>query len=107
MQGGTPSQAMELQDMGVDGQGSRETGGSAADRIFFMKYPLPFLQQKISNSRLVQVYMSKQPGMDAQKVLEHQYITAETLYKTYIRETNDVVKLPTRQMSSPEIVRRK
>ena len=43
--------------------------------------------------------MSKQPGMDAQKVLEHQYITAETLYKTYIREANDVVKLPTRQMS--------
>ena len=42
--GGTPSQAMELQEMGVDGQGSRETGGSAADRIFFMKYPLPFLQ---------------------------------------------------------------
>ena len=34
--------------------------------------------QKISNSRLVQVYMSKQPGMDAQKVLEDQYITAET-----------------------------
>ena len=43
--------------------------------------------------------MSKQPGMDAQKVLEHQYITAETLYKTYIREVNDVVKLSTRQMS--------
>ena len=43
--------------------------------------------------------MSKQPGMDAQKVLEHQYITVETLYKTYIREANDVVKLPTRQMS--------
>ena len=42
--GGTPSQAMELQEMGVDGQGSRETGGSSADRIFFMKYPLPFLQ---------------------------------------------------------------
>ena len=36
--GGTPSQAMELQEMGVDGQGSRETGGSSADRIFFMKY---------------------------------------------------------------------
>jgi hypothetical protein len=35
---------MELQEMGVDGQGSRETGGSSADRIFFMKYPLPFLQ---------------------------------------------------------------
>ena len=97
--GGTPSQAMELQEMGVDGQGSRETGGSAADRIFFMKYPLPFLQQKISNSRLVQVYMSKQSDMDAQKVLEYQYITAETLYKTYIREANDVVKLSTRQMS--------
>jgi hypothetical protein len=44
--GGTPSQAMELQEMGVDGQGSRETGGSDADRIFFMKYPLPFLEQK-------------------------------------------------------------
>jgi hypothetical protein len=50
--------------MGVDGQGSRKTGGSTPDRIFFMKYPLPFLQQKISNSRLVQVYMSKQSGMD-------------------------------------------
>ncbi len=55
--------------------------------------------QKISNSRLVQVYMSKQPGMDPQKVLEDQYITGETLYRTYIRESNDVVKLPTRQMS--------
>jgi hypothetical protein len=97
--GGTPSQTMELQEMGVDGQGIRETGGSTADRIFFMKYPLSFLQQKISNSRLVQVYMSKQTSMDAQKVLEHQYITAETLYKTYIREANDVVKFPTRQMS--------
>ncbi len=98
--GGTPSQAMELQEMGVDGQDIRETGrGSSADRIFFMKYPLPFLEQKISNSRLVQVFMSKQPGMDAQKVLDHQHITAETLYKTFIRETNDVVKLPTRQMS--------
>jgi hypothetical protein len=43
--------------------------------------------------------MSKQPGMDAQKVLEHQYITAETLYKTYICEANDVVKFSTRQMS--------
>ena len=75
--GGTPSQGMELQEMIVDGQGSRETGGSAADRIFFMKYPLSFLQ-KISNSRLVQVYMSKQPGMDAQKVVEYQYITSET-----------------------------
>jgi hypothetical protein len=107
--GGTPSQAMELQEMGVDGQGSRETGGSAFDRIFFMKYLLPFLEQKISNSRVVQVYMSKQPGMDAQKVLEHQYITVETLYETYIRESNDVVKLPTRQMSpqDAEIVRRK
>ena len=30
--------------MGVDGQGNRETGGSSADRIFFMKYPLSFLQ---------------------------------------------------------------
>jgi hypothetical protein len=37
--------------------------------------------------------------MDAQKVLEHQYITAETLYKTFIREANDVVKFATRQMS--------
>ena len=42
--GGTPSQAMELQEMGVDGQGNRETGGSTSDRIFFMKYPMPFLQ---------------------------------------------------------------
>ena len=42
--GGTPSQAMEIQEMGVDGQGSRETGGSTSDRIFFMKYPMSFLQ---------------------------------------------------------------
>ncbi len=42
--GDTPSQPMELQEMGVDRQGNRETGGSATDRIFFMKYPLPFLQ---------------------------------------------------------------
>jgi len=42
--GGTPSQEMELQEMGVDGQGSRETGGSTSDRIFFMKYPMSFLQ---------------------------------------------------------------
>ncbi len=42
--GGTPSQVMEIQEMGVDGQGSRETGGSASDHIFFMKYPIPSLQ---------------------------------------------------------------
>ena len=42
--GDTPSQEIEIQEMGVDGQGSRETGGSASDRIFFMKYPMPFLQ---------------------------------------------------------------
>jgi len=42
--GGTPSEAMELQEMGVDGQGIRATGGSSSDRIFFMKYPIPFLQ---------------------------------------------------------------
>jgi hypothetical protein len=42
--GGTPSQAMELQEMVVDGHGSRETGGSASHHIFFMKYPMSFLQ---------------------------------------------------------------
>jgi hypothetical protein len=42
--GGTPSQAMDLQEMGVDGQDIRENGGSASDRIFFMKHPMPFLQ---------------------------------------------------------------
>ena len=41
--GGTPSQAMEMQEMVVDGQGSRETGGSVSDRIFFMRYPMSFL----------------------------------------------------------------
>jgi hypothetical protein len=30
--GSTPSQAMELQEMVVDGQGNRETGGSSSDR---------------------------------------------------------------------------
>jgi hypothetical protein len=42
--GVTPSQAMELQEMGVNRQGSRETGGSSSDHIFFMKYPMTFLQ---------------------------------------------------------------
>ncbi len=42
--GGTPSQVMELQEMVVDGQGNSETGGSTSDRIFFMKYPMSFLQ---------------------------------------------------------------
>ena len=51
--------------------------------------------RKISNSLLVQVYMSKQPGMDAQKVLQGQYITVETLYMTYLREASDVLKLTT------------
>ena len=31
--------------------------------------------------------------MDTEEDFEHQYITSETLYKTYIREENDVVKL--------------
>jgi hypothetical protein len=38
-----PSQVMELQEMGVDGQGRTEPGGSNDDKIFFMKYPYPFL----------------------------------------------------------------
>ncbi len=43
--GDTPSQVMDLQEMGVDGQDTRQTGGSVTDRIFFeMKYPLSFLQ---------------------------------------------------------------
>ena len=51
------------------------------------------------------------PLLDTQEVLEDQYITTETLYKTYIRETNDVVKLPTPASNVPvedeEIVRRR
>jgi hypothetical protein len=35
---------MELQEMGVNGQGSTEPGVSNDDKIFFMKYPYPFLQ---------------------------------------------------------------
>ncbi len=54
---------------------------------------------KMSNSRLVQVYMSKQPGMAVRKVLQYQYSTTETLYKTYIRDANDVLKLTTPRMS--------
>jgi hypothetical protein len=42
--GGTPSHEMELEEMGVDGQVSRETGGSDSDHIFFKKYPIFFLQ---------------------------------------------------------------
>jgi hypothetical protein len=51
--------------------------------------------------------MSKQPGMDDQKVLEKLYITGETLYKTYMRETNAVVKLSTRQMSTGHQTKKK
>jgi hypothetical protein len=35
---------MELQEMGVNGQVKRETGGSDSDRIFVKKYPMFFLQ---------------------------------------------------------------
>jgi hypothetical protein len=45
--GGTPSQAMELQEMDVDGSmpiAFFGNGASAVHRIFFMKYPLVFLQ---------------------------------------------------------------
>ena len=45
--GGAPSQTMMFQEMRVDGQDSTEPGGSNDDR-------------KISNTHLVQVYMSKQ-----------------------------------------------
>jgi hypothetical protein len=31
------------QQMDVDGQNSTEPGGSNDDKIFFIKYPLPFL----------------------------------------------------------------
>ena len=55
--------------------------------------------RKISNSRLVQVCMSKQPVLDAQKVFQGQYITTETLYMTYLREANDVLKLTTPRQS--------
>jgi hypothetical protein len=37
-------QTMDLQEMGVDGQDNREIGGSTDDRIFFMMYPMSFLQ---------------------------------------------------------------
>ncbi len=42
--GGTPFQTMQLQEMGVDGQDSREIGGSTTDHIFLLKYPMSFLQ---------------------------------------------------------------
>ena len=38
--------------------------------------------------------------MDAIKVPQHEYSTAETLYKTYIREANDVLNLTTSQIST-------
>ena len=41
---GILSQTMEMQEMGVDGQVSTEPHGSNNDKIFFMKYPLHFLQ---------------------------------------------------------------
>jgi hypothetical protein len=56
-------------------------------------------KQKKSTSTLVQVYMSKRSGLDLEKDLERKYNTTETLYMTYIRESNDVVEFPTRQMS--------
>ena len=55
-------------------------------------------KQKISTSTLFQVYMSKRSGLDSEKDLERKYNTTETLYKTCIRESNNVVEFPTRQM---------
>jgi hypothetical protein len=46
---------MEIQEMGVDGQGSAEPGGSNDDKIFFMKYPYPFLQYWYGNFPLSQL----------------------------------------------------
>jgi hypothetical protein len=40
--------------MGVDGQLSTEPGGSNIDKIFFMKYPYPFLQYWYGNFPLAQ-----------------------------------------------------
>ncbi len=40
--------------MGVDEKGSTEAGGSNDDKIFFMKYPYPFLQYWYGNFPLVQ-----------------------------------------------------
>ena len=45
--------------------------------------------------------MSKQTGMDAQKDLQDQYITAETLYMTHLREAYDVVKFTTPVNTTP------
>ena len=46
--GGTLSQSIDLQEMGVDGQDSRETAGSNDDLIFFMKYPPHILHEVLS-----------------------------------------------------------
>jgi hypothetical protein len=41
--------------------------------------------------------------MDVQKVTHRQYITVETLYMTYLRKTNDVLKMTTpRQVDTEE-----
>ncbi len=52
--GGVPSQTMELQEMGVDGQ--QRDPRQLEDFIR--------VSREISNSHLVQVYMSKQSGME-------------------------------------------
>ncbi len=41
---GTPSEAIELQEMDVDGQDNRETGGSDSDHIFFSEVPHVFFE---------------------------------------------------------------
>ena len=52
-----------------------------------------------SNSRMVQLYMSKQ--MDAKGMLTNdQYDLARTLYRQWLRKANSIVQLPTRQGST-------
>jgi hypothetical protein len=94
--GDVPSQTMEHQEMGVDGQqrdpDQLEDFIRVSRQVIQRELQERCFDPKISNSRLVQVYVSTQSEMDTHEVLQHQYITTEILYKTYIRESNNVLK---------------
>jgi hypothetical protein len=46
--GGVPSQSMDLQEMGVDGQDNTEPGGSNDDNIYFFSCVVDLMIRKIT-----------------------------------------------------------
>ena len=97
--GGVPSQTMDLRSTEQRESAQLEDFIRVTREVMQRELQEWCFDRKMSNSRLVQAYMSKQSGMDAQKVLQYQYSTSQTFYMTYLRESNDVLHLTTPRLS--------